>query len=202
MLLTEAGAIYSFGEGSYGRLGHNNTDDQREPQIVEALRDVKVSAIAAGIRTNLAVAAGGAAYGWGYGGDATLGLGLTENQLTPLQYPSLQSCACECRCRSGRRVSRQASATLACADLTRPVFLCVEPCKTFCSRLPAKPYVARASLGVGPDRSVWRTRSTCCNQLALPLSYNIRNERQIITFWSCPLFWSPSSLLLDFSRPV
>ena len=29
----------------------------------------------------------GATYGWGYGQDARLGLEVTEDQLTPLQYP-------------------------------------------------------------------------------------------------------------------
>jgi len=92
MRLTEAGLVYSFGCGGAGRLGHNNTDDQPEPRIIEALRGVKVSAIAAGYHTSLAVAAGGAAYGWGSGEDARLGLGLTDHQLTvtPLQYPTAQ----------------------------------------------------------------------------------------------------------------
>eukprot|EP00966_Prymnesium_polylepis_P080574 1867120-Prymnesium_polylepis.1 len=48
MLLTEAGVIYSFGEGDYGPLGHNSTDTELEPRIVEALRSVKVCAIVAG----------------------------------------------------------------------------------------------------------------------------------------------------------
>jgi alpha-tubulin suppressor-like RCC1 family protein len=90
VLLTEAGVIYSFGEGDYGPLGHNSTDTELEPRIVEALRSVKVCAIVAGAHMSHAVAAGGAAYGWGYGEDATLGLGLTQDQLTPLQYPGLQ----------------------------------------------------------------------------------------------------------------
>eukprot|EP00966_Prymnesium_polylepis_P084976 1967171-Prymnesium_polylepis.1 len=40
-------------------------------RIVEALHSVKVSSIATGPQaaTSLAVATGGAAYGWGYGGD-------------------------------------------------------------------------------------------------------------------------------------
>ena len=36
------------------------------------------------------MAASGMAYGWGDGGDETLGLGLTEYRLTPMQYPAEQ----------------------------------------------------------------------------------------------------------------
>ena len=90
MVLTEAGVVYSFGVGEAGRLGHNDEDHQYTPRIVEALQGVNVSAIAGGSATSYAVASGGAAYGWGYGEDESLGLGLSEHQLVPLQYPSDQ----------------------------------------------------------------------------------------------------------------
>jgi hypothetical protein len=44
-----------------GRLGHSSTDYLYEPHIIEALRGVRVSAIAAGGQSSLAVAAGGGA---------------------------------------------------------------------------------------------------------------------------------------------
>eukprot|EP00966_Prymnesium_polylepis_P307453 7104881-Prymnesium_polylepis.1 len=87
MLLTEAGVVYSFGCGDCGPLGHNNQDGQQVPKGIEALHGVKVSAIAAGCMTSLAVAAHGAAYGWGCGEDASL---IHEHQLTPMQYPTTQ----------------------------------------------------------------------------------------------------------------
>eukprot|EP00966_Prymnesium_polylepis_P166994 3860304-Prymnesium_polylepis.1 len=90
MLLTEAGLVYSFGNGDEGRLGHDDEESQLAPCVVESLRSVKVVAVSAGCVTSLAVAAGGAAYGWGVGSDETLGLGLSDNQLTPLQYPRAQ----------------------------------------------------------------------------------------------------------------
>ena len=92
MLLTEAGAVYSFGCGEEGQLGHSDMEHQSTPRMIEALRGVNVTAIAAGSATSLAVAAGRTAYGWGSGSeeDTTLGLGLSEAQLTPLQYPSAQ----------------------------------------------------------------------------------------------------------------
>ena len=55
---------------------------------IKALRAVQVSTLAAGGGTSLAVAAGGAVLGWGMGVVPVLGLGLTDNQPTPLQYSS------------------------------------------------------------------------------------------------------------------
>ena len=90
LVLSEDGVVYSFGDGDHGKLGHGNEEGQRTPKAIEALQGVRVSSIAAGAQTSLAVAASGVAYGWGYGGDERLGLGLTEDQLVPLQYPSEQ----------------------------------------------------------------------------------------------------------------
>jgi len=90
LVLSEDGVVYSFGEGDFGKLGHGNEERQRTPKAIEALQGVRVSSIAAGAQTSLAVAASGVAYGWGYGEDERLGLRLTEDQLVPLQYPSEQ----------------------------------------------------------------------------------------------------------------
>ena len=39
---------------------------------------------------SLAATADGRALGWGYGGDESLGLGLTENQPLPMEYRRLK----------------------------------------------------------------------------------------------------------------
>ena len=92
LVLSEDGVVYSFGDGDHGKLGHGNEEGQRTPKAIEALQGVRVSSIAAGVQTSLAVAASGVAYGWGYGQNERLGLGLglTEDHLVPLQYPSEQ----------------------------------------------------------------------------------------------------------------
>ena len=92
LVLSEDGVVYSFGFGSSGSLGRGGVDRQYTPKAVEAMRGVKVCSIAVGESTSLAVAVNGVAYGWGCGEDARLGLGLTEDQLTPLQYPTEQLC--------------------------------------------------------------------------------------------------------------
>ena len=47
-VVTEEGALYSFGYGGDGRLGHGGVGDERSPKMVDALRDVRISAAAAG----------------------------------------------------------------------------------------------------------------------------------------------------------
>eukprot|EP00966_Prymnesium_polylepis_P222662 5150996-Prymnesium_polylepis.1 len=64
MLLTEAGLVYSFGNGGQGRLGHGDVEHQMTRRVIESLRSVKVAAVSGGCVTSLAVAAGGVAFGW------------------------------------------------------------------------------------------------------------------------------------------
>jgi len=92
LLLTESGIVYSFGNGSNGRLGLNNTDHQRYPQAIEALRGVKVSALGTGASMSFAIAADGATYGWGWGSNASFGLG-NGGKRNVLQYSGLL-CMC------------------------------------------------------------------------------------------------------------
>ena len=51
MVLTDEGAVLSFGDVRWGQLGHGDGDeDQLEPKEIEALRDVRCVAISAGRR--------------------------------------------------------------------------------------------------------------------------------------------------------
>jgi alpha-tubulin suppressor-like RCC1 family protein len=64
--VTEAGAVYSFGEGDR-RLGHgdNNRDDVFLPERIEALDGIHVVAVAAGAHHALALTRCGKVYWWG-----------------------------------------------------------------------------------------------------------------------------------------
>ena len=74
----------------YAMLGQGDYEDRMKPTAVEALRGEEVAAVAVGNSHCLCVLRGGRVLGWGDGSDACLGLGLSQDQLTPLEYPRLR----------------------------------------------------------------------------------------------------------------
>jgi len=48
LILTEDGQLYSMGKGKTGVLGHANTSNLNEPELVEGLLDKKVVKMSAG----------------------------------------------------------------------------------------------------------------------------------------------------------
>jgi hypothetical protein len=57
------GRVYSWGSNYYGELGHGDTEDRREPALVEGLEGV--CSIAAGSCHSRAPTESGAVFGWG-----------------------------------------------------------------------------------------------------------------------------------------
>ena len=90
LVLTEAGAVLSFGLGELGQLGHGDDERQHTPKVIEALRGERVVAVAGGQCHYVCVLQDGRAFGWGVSEDETLGLQLTDDQLKPLEYPTLR----------------------------------------------------------------------------------------------------------------
>ena len=83
--LSEAGRVFTWGSGEYGRLGHGDRENQRAPRQVEVGRfgGEGVVFVAAGGAHTVAVTAGGRLYSWGCGYFGQLGHGDTSHRLVP-----------------------------------------------------------------------------------------------------------------------
>ena len=83
LALTADGAVWSWGDGGYGKLGHGDGQDQLLPKKIEALAGRRVVAVSAGDRHSLALTADGAVWSWGDGCWGQLGHGDQDRQLLP-----------------------------------------------------------------------------------------------------------------------
>jgi len=75
LALTADSAVWSWGYGRFGRLGHGDEEPQLLPKKIEAIARHHVVAVSAGASHNLAVTADGAVWSWGFGGHGHLGFG-------------------------------------------------------------------------------------------------------------------------------
>jgi len=91
LALTKEGAVFSFGRGIFGQLGHGNREDQLNPKVIEALCGRRVVAIAAGERTSMALNADGVVYSFGWGPHGMLGHGDPSTQLVPKPIEPLRN---------------------------------------------------------------------------------------------------------------
>ncbi len=78
MVLTEEGAVYTFGYSAHGQLGLHNTVNQCRPQLVRDFTGVPIKQIAAGWHHSLALSQRGDMYACGHGASGQLGLGGTD----------------------------------------------------------------------------------------------------------------------------
>ena len=84
LALTADGAVWSWGGGVDGRLGHGDGQRQLLPKKVEALAGQRAVALSAGYNHSIALTADGGAYTWGKGERGCLGHGEdVSNQLLP-----------------------------------------------------------------------------------------------------------------------
>ena len=67
LAVTTDGALFSWGEGRGGRLGHGSTDEEVVPRLARALEGVPIKSAAAGDYTSLALARSGDMWSWGKG---------------------------------------------------------------------------------------------------------------------------------------
>ena len=84
LAVTADGTVWSWGNGSYGQLGHGDQQNQLLPKKIETLAGQRVVAVSAGGCHSLALTADGAVWSWGNGGAGSLGHGEDlSNQLRP-----------------------------------------------------------------------------------------------------------------------
>lgn len=84
MALSGAGAVFSWGYGGYGALGHGNMYSSMKPLLVEGLLGKMVQYIAAGSYSSTAITCTGHLFTWGWGLGGQLGHGTRNNQMLPL----------------------------------------------------------------------------------------------------------------------
>ena len=86
LAITTDGAVWSWGVGLFGQLGHGDAQNQLLPKKVEAFAGRCVAAVSAGDFHSLALTADGAFLTWGEGETGCLGHGedrSNHNQLLP-----------------------------------------------------------------------------------------------------------------------
>ncbi|KAM7396509.1 hypothetical protein PAMP_019544 [Pampus punctatissimus] len=74
ILLSATGAVYSWGLGSHGQLGHGGLTSEVEPRAVEALWGMTMSCVATGGWHSVCTSDGGDLYVWGWNESGQLGL--------------------------------------------------------------------------------------------------------------------------------
>ena len=83
LALTSSSAVWSWGQGGLGALGHGDLQDQWQPTKIAAFAGQSVVAVSAGHEHSLALTGNGAVWSWGDGDCGMLGHGDEQNQLLP-----------------------------------------------------------------------------------------------------------------------
>ncbi|XP_062245637.1 probable E3 ubiquitin-protein ligase HERC3 [Platichthys flesus] len=82
--LTKGGAVFTFGSGQFGQLGHNSFSDQLRPRLVAQLLGAKVTEIACGLHHTLVSTDTKKVYSFGFGEQGQLGHGGESHPSVPL----------------------------------------------------------------------------------------------------------------------
>ncbi|XP_077452287.1 RCC1 domain-containing protein 1 isoform X2 [Stigmatopora argus] len=74
VLLSASGAVYTWGLGSHGQLGHGSLSSEGQPKVVEALWGMRMIFVATGGWHTACISDGGDLYVWGWNESGQLGL--------------------------------------------------------------------------------------------------------------------------------
>ncbi|KAG8649356.1 ultraviolet-B receptor UVR8 isoform X3 [Manihot esculenta] len=92
-VVTDAGALFTFGWGLYGQCGQGSTNDQLRPTCIPTLSSIQVESVAAGLWHTVCITANRRVYAFGGNQFGQLGNGADQDETRPtlLDAPSLES---------------------------------------------------------------------------------------------------------------
>ncbi|XP_052184195.1 ultraviolet-B receptor UVR8 isoform X2 [Diospyros lotus] len=92
-VITDAGALLTFGWGLYGQCGQGSTDDELSPACVSSLLGIQIDGVAAGLWHTVCVSADGDVYTFGGNQFGQLGTGTDQAETLPrlLDAPGLEN---------------------------------------------------------------------------------------------------------------
>ncbi|KAI7732850.1 hypothetical protein M8C21_017325 [Ambrosia artemisiifolia] len=92
-VITDAGALLTFGWGLYGQCGQGSTDDELSPTCVSSLLGIRVDGVAAGLWHTICISGDGDVYAFGGNQFGQLGTGTDQAETLPrlLDAPSLEN---------------------------------------------------------------------------------------------------------------
>ncbi|TYI30514.1 hypothetical protein E1A91_A05G378600v1 [Gossypium mustelinum] len=92
-VITDAGAVLTFGWGLYGQCGQGSTDDELSPTSVSSFLGIKIVSVAAGLWHTVCISADGDVYAFGGNQFGQLGTGGDQAETLPrlLEDPSLEN---------------------------------------------------------------------------------------------------------------
>ncbi|KAK7486952.1 hypothetical protein BaRGS_00021768, partial [Batillaria attramentaria] len=106
--VTDTSAVYSWGDGDYGKLGRGGSDGSKTPKLIEKLMGQDVVRVFCGAQFTLALTKSGTLFSWGKGDNFRLGHGTEDHIRHPRQLEAL----------AGRRVISASVGAMHCLALT------------------------------------------------------------------------------------
>uniref|UniRef100_T1IYS2 HECT-type E3 ubiquitin transferase n=1 Tax=Strigamia maritima TaxID=126957 RepID=T1IYS2_STRMM len=108
LAVTDTGAVYSWGDGDYGKLGRGGCDDGcKTPKIVDRLQNLDIHRVWCGGQFSVALSKSGVVYTWGKGDNYRLGHGTEDHIRFPKQVDVL----------SGKKIVELAVGPMHCLAL-------------------------------------------------------------------------------------
>ncbi|KAL0483141.1 hypothetical protein AKO1_014817 [Acrasis kona] len=93
LVVCDDGTVYSWGNATYGQLGHGNTEECLVPTMIRSFVEngIRVKSVAAGSTHSGCIASSGEIYMWGNGIYGQIGNGIKQHALAPVRVDALAS---------------------------------------------------------------------------------------------------------------